>query len=97
MARKTVKKKSCASKRAYKSSGRCVPKAKKARTKKRGCWARTREDASKKMRTYGKQRKALRTARAVRKAKRGDFTFVKDHPIPQLFGLGRRRRRHGRR
>ncbi len=97
MARKTVRKKSCASKRAYKSSGRCVPKAKKASTKSRGCWARTREQAQSKMRTYGKRRKALRTASAVRKAKRGDFTFVKTHPMPQLFGLGRRRRRHGRR
>ncbi len=102
MARKTVRKKSCASKRAYKSSGRCVPKAKKASTKSRGCWAKTRDDAVRGLELYSKRKAAAAHARAIvlerkqREAARRPPETAEE--AMQFQGLHhRRRRRHGRR
>jgi hypothetical protein len=87
-----VKKKSCASKRAYKSSGRCVPKSGKARTKKRGCWAKTRQVAEAKMETYGKRRKTMSEKKKAAEARKAPLLNPR-----QFFGLGGKRRRRGRR
>lgn len=92
--RKTVKKSSCASKRAYKSSGRCVPKkgSKRASTKRRGCYAKTRDACAAKMQTFYKAERRRRKQRKTAKSQASYQRALEERGMG-IEGLRRRRRR----
>jgi hypothetical protein len=102
---KTKFRKSCPSKRAYasgKKKGRCVPKA----HRRAGCYARTRADGIRKLRTFRKRVEAAKRAgksaqAAVKAADAATYTpsksWGRENKEPGAFwGLGGRRRKRRR-
>ena len=106
--RKTKKSKSCPSGRKYasgKKKGRCVPKKVKAGKRKSWCYAKTRDQAIKRLDLYNKRAASLVIARAKRLEKKAEaaatqaVTWGKKTEAGAFWGLGRvsrRRRRHRR-